>query len=104
MSASRHYHQFSQGISVVQEFHDQQGDWYPPIIVPYFWQDGVLWVCCSRQELGYEKACPVNTAKKWLDHTDFFILNGVMLFGYPKNNGYMPVYLESLQGKDAILF
>jgi hypothetical protein len=104
MSAYLYYHQSSQGISVIREFHNEQGDWFPPMIVPYFWQDGALWVCCCSPELGYEKACPLSTAKKWPDYTDFLIVNGVMLFGYPKNNGYMPVYLESLEGEDAILF
>ena len=104
MSVASHYHVFSQGFSVIREFHDEQGDWYPPVIVPYYWKDGVLWVCCTRLELGYDKACPITTSVKWPDYTDFFVREGVMLFGYPKVNGYIPVYLEELQGKEAILF
>ena len=90
---------------MIREFHDELGDWYPPVIVPYYWKDGVLWVCSARLDLGYDKACPITTAVKWPDYTDFFISAGVMLFGNcAKVNGYIPVYLEDLQEVEAILF
>lgn len=104
MSTTKHYHIFSQGLSVIRESHDDVGDWYPPVIIPYYWKDGALWVCISCLELGYDKACPINASQRWPNHTDFFITRGVMLFGYAKVNGYIPIYLEELQGLDAILF
>ncbi|TWH43645.1 hypothetical protein CAL7102_07385 [Dulcicalothrix desertica PCC 7102] len=32
------YHVFLGGISVYKESHDEEGDWYPPIVLPYFWR------------------------------------------------------------------
>lgn len=104
MPTTKHYHIFSQGLSVIKEFHDDLGDWYPPVMIPYYWKDGILWVSMTHLELGYDKACPISASKRWPNYTDFFIRGGVMLFGYVKVNGYIPVYLEELQGVDAILF
>lgn len=104
MSSSEPYHAFEGGIAVCRESHNEEGDWYPPQVLPYFWKDGVLWVCCNRQELGYDKACPIVAARRYREYTDFFIMRGAMLFGYPKIDGYIPVYLEELQGEEAILF
>ncbi len=104
MMNHQHYYLFSQGLSVIREYHDEEGDWYPPVILPYYWKQGPLWVCCCRPQLGYDKACPIGCALQWPEHTDFFVMNGVMLYGYPKINGYMPVYLDELQRAEAILF
>jgi hypothetical protein len=97
-------HVFEKGFSVIQEHHTEEGDWYPPVILPYFWKDGTLWVCCCCPEMGYDKACPVDAATKWTEHTDFFLIRGTMLWAYPKTDGYLPVFLEDLQGQDALLF
>ena len=32
------YHVFNGGISVYKESHNEEGDWYPPVILPYFWK------------------------------------------------------------------
>jgi hypothetical protein len=104
MSPSLPYHVFEGGIAVCRESHNSEGDWYPPQVLPYFWKDGTLWVCCNCQELGYDKACPIAAARRYPEYTDFFIMRGVMLFGYLRVDGYVPTYLEDLQGEEAILF
>lgn len=98
------YHIFSGGIAVCKESHDDEGDWYPPEVLPYFWKDNALWVSRSLPQLGYEKAIPVNANSKFTDHTDFFIVLGVVLCGYAKVDGYIPVFLEELKGDEAILW
>ncbi len=98
------YHVFPGGISVCSYCHDEEGDWYPPVILPYFWKDNTLWVSRSLPELGYEKAVPVNANLRFPQHSDFFIVLGVALYGYAKVNGYIPVFLEQLQGDEAILW
>jgi hypothetical protein len=98
------YHVFDGGISVCKESHDEQGDWYPPIILPYFWKDNALWVSRSVPELGYEKAIPIDANRKFPKHTDFFIAVGVVLCGYAQVDGYIPVFLKELQGDEAILW
>ena len=98
------YHVFLGGISVYKESHDEEGDWYPPIVLPYFWKDNALWVSRSLPELGYEKAVPVNANLRFPIHSDFFIILGVELYGYAKVDGYIPVFLEQLQGYEAILW
>ena len=103
MSVPIPYHIFEGGLSVIREVHNQEGDWCLLVVLPYFWKDSALWVCCSRPEIGYDKACPITSATKWSDYTDFFIVGGVMLWAYPKVDGYLPIYLEKLQGEEAIL-
>ncbi len=98
------YHVFAGGISVCKESHDDEGDWYPPVILPYFWRDNALCVSRSLPELGYEKAIPVDAGSRFPDHTDFFLVLGVVLCGYAKANGYMPVFLSTLKGDEAILW
>ena len=58
----------------------------------------------SLPELGYEKAVPVNANSRFPRHSDFFIILGVALYGYPLVDGYIPVFLEQLQGYEAILW
>ena len=103
MSVPVPYHVFEGGLSVILLLHNQEGTWHPPVILPYFWKDNALWVCCSRPEIGYDKAIPITSATKWPDYTDFFIVGGVMLWAYAKVDGYLPVYLEDLKGIEAIL-
>jgi hypothetical protein len=98
------YHVFPGGISVCRESHNEEGDWYPPQILPYFWKDNVLKVSRSLPELGFEKAVPVNANTRFPNHTDFFIVLGVVLCGYAKVDGYMPVFLEKLTGEEALLW
>ena len=74
------------------------------MILPYFWKNNTLWISREAPELGYEKACPVAAAHRWPEYTDFLIVRGVQLWGYPKIDGYMPVFLEELKGDETILF
>ena len=98
------YHIFPGGIAVYRETHDGEGDWYPPQVLPYFWKNNALWVSRSLPQLGYEKAIPVNANSRFPEYTDFFLILGVVLCGYAKVDGYMPVFLEELKADEAILW
>lgn len=98
------YFVFAGGIAVCRHIDSEFGLWHPAVILPYFWQDNALWVSRSLTEHGFEKACPVDAFSRWPDHTDFFIILGVVLCGYAKIDGYMPVFLETLKGDEAILW
>ena len=67
-------------------------------------KDNTLWVSRSLPQMEYEKAVPVNANSRFPTHTDFFIILGVVLCGYPKVDGYMPVFLEQLKGDEAVLW
>ncbi|RUT03949.1 hypothetical protein DSM106972_048630 [Dulcicalothrix desertica PCC 7102] len=59
----------------------------------------------SLPELGYEKdKGTVNANSRFPIHSDFFIILGVELYGYAKIDGYITVFLEQLQGNEAILW
>ncbi len=98
------YYVFDGGIAVCKENYDDEGDWYPPEILPYFWKDDAVWISRAMPEIGYEKAVPINSNSRFPDYTDFFIVLGVVLCGYAKADGYMPVFLEQLKGDEAILW
>lgn len=98
------YFVFAGGIAVCRRIDNDEGSWHPPVVLPYFWKDNALWVSRSLPEHGFEKACPVDAHLRWSDYTDFFIVLGVVLCGYAKIDGYMPVFLETLTGDEAILW
>ncbi|NJM27976.1 MAG: hypothetical protein HC856_06600 [Pseudanabaena sp. RU_4_16] len=91
------------GIVVCRQLQTKFGTWHPPVILPYYWKENVLKVVRCLPEHGFDKACPIDASRRWPNYTDFFIVEGVMLFAYPKVDGYLPIYLGELTGEEANL-
>jgi hypothetical protein len=91
------------GIAVFRQLQTEFGTWCPAILLPYYWKANVLKVIRCLPEYGFDKACPIDVSRRWPDYTDFFIMLGVMLYAYPKVDGYLPIYLGDLTGEEADL-
>lgn len=91
------------GIAVCRQLQTEFGTWCLPIVLPYYWKANILKIVRCLPEHGFDKACPIDAARRWPDYTDFFIMRGVMLYAYPKVDGYIPIYLGDLTGEEANL-
>ncbi len=65
------YYIFPYGIAVCRESHNNEGDWYAPEVLPYFWKNNALWVSGSLPQIGYEEAILVNANCRFPQHTGF---------------------------------
>jgi hypothetical protein len=91
------------GIAVCRVLQTACGTWCSAIALPYYWKANILKVVRCLPEYGFDKACPIDAPKRWPGYTDFFIMQGVMLYAYAEVNGYMPIYLDDLTGEEANL-
>lgn len=97
------YFAMPSGIAVCRQLQTEFGNWCPAIALPYHRKANVLKVICCLPEHGFDKACPIDAPQRWADYTDFFVMRGVMLYAYPRIDGYLPIYLGDLTGDEANL-